>query len=82
MTDTVMLRAAISRSGISIVFLAGNLGISRECFYNKLNNESEFKASEIVCLTRTLRLTQQERDAIFFAEDSESNSHLLEGATQ
>jgi len=40
----------------------------RETLYNRLNQESEFKASEIAALTLALHLTKEERDAIFFAE--------------
>lgn len=71
MTDTKKLRAAIKRSGASITFLAGFIGVSRECFYHKMNNETEFKASEIVRLTTALRLTREQRDEIFFAKDGE-----------
>ena len=40
MTDTEKLNDAISESGIKITAIANKLGISREGFYKKLNNET------------------------------------------
>lgn len=71
MTDTAKLRAVIRENGMPITFLAACIGVSRESFYHKLNNETEFKASEIVRLTAILHLSQNQRDEIFFALDSE-----------
>lgn len=65
MTDTNALRDRITKSGISISFIAREIGISRESFYLKMNNSCEFKASEIACVKRVLNLTNSERDAIF-----------------
>lgn len=67
MTNTELLKKKIEESGISITFLAEKCGISREYFYKKINNETEFKQSEIAVLTNLLRLNQSERDSIFFA---------------
>ena len=66
MLNTNLLREKINNSGITITALADKLGLTRETFYNRLANKSEFKASEIVKLTNILRLTKPERDAIFF----------------
>lgn len=71
MTDTDKLNDAILESGIKIVAIAGKLGISREGFYKKLNNETEFKASEIAAMQRILALTNRRRDEIFFAQKVE-----------
>ena len=68
MTNTIELRKKINESGISITYIAGKMGITREGFYHKLNNNTEFKASEIVSLCKVLRLSDQERNCIFFAE--------------
>ena len=67
MTDTEKLSNAISESGIKIAAIANKLGISREGFYKKLNNETEFKASEISAMQKILGLTNRKRDEIFFA---------------
>ena len=50
---------------MSISFLTKKMGVGRETFYNRMNNP-DFRASEIVSLTRILRLTKKERDSIFF----------------
>lgn len=75
MTDTIKLREKITASGLSIKYLAASIGITREGLYNKLNNNTEFKSSEIVKLTNLLKLSKDERDDIFFAVKSELNSH-------
>ncbi|ENZ13805.1 hypothetical protein [Enterocloster clostridioformis] len=71
MTNSNALKKRISESGISISFIAKKVGITREAFYNKMNNETEFKASEISCLKEILGLSSEERDAIFFANEVE-----------
>lgn len=67
MTDTKALREVIEETGIKITFLAQKIGISRECFYQKMRNETEFKASEIKALAKVLHLSAERRDAIFFS---------------
>lgn len=67
MTNTEALQRSIETAGVSIAFLARQMGISREAFYKKLKNETEFKASEIVTVAAVLHLTNEERDHIFFA---------------
>lgn len=74
MVDLSLLKNTIDTRGTTIVSMAENIGISRECFYNKLAGEAEFKASEIEKITSILRLTKRERDAIFFAREVERNS--------
>ena len=66
-----LLELIISDSGMTMVSLAEKSGILRETLYNKMRGISEFKASEIAALTRVLKLTSEQRDAIFFAEKSE-----------
>lgn len=68
MTNTEELRKCIASCGISITFLAEKLGITREGFYKKLNNTTEFKASEIAKCSQLLNLSAEERDRIFFAK--------------
>jgi len=68
MVDVKALRDRIDKSGVTMVFVAEQTGILRETLYNRFNEEGEFKASEITALTKVLKLSQQERNAIFFAE--------------
>lgn len=67
MTNSLELELQIKRIGISKKDLAKRLGISEMSLFNKIRNETEFKASEIVALTEALNLTQEQRNIIFFA---------------
>lgn len=66
MTNTEMLKSAIDRKGLKQGYVAERLGITRQGFLKKLNNESEFKANEIQILHDLLGLSKSERDNIFF----------------
>lgn len=68
MTDVEKLREKISDSGLTITAISRKTGILRETLYNKVNGASEFKASEIAAISKVLQLSQEERDAIFFAQ--------------
>ncbi|MGN0384567.1 MAG: toxin-antitoxin system, antitoxin component, Xre family protein [Lachnospiraceae bacterium] len=76
MTDTEALNEEISNSGITIKSIAQKLGITREGFYKKLNNETEFKASEISAMQKILNLSNKKRDDIFFAQEVEYSSTI------
>lgn len=60
------LRAAIARSGKTNRSLAKELGLSEQCFYNKLQGETEFKGSEIKKLAHSIGLSIQNVNEIFF----------------
>ena len=60
------LRATISRKRKTYRSLAKAFGISEQALYNKLNGESDFKASEIKVLREELSLTSEEINYIFF----------------
>jgi hypothetical protein len=68
MTDSKILREKINECGYKLKYIASILGISHQGLINKLNNESEFKASEIQTLTNLLKLTTREKEKIFFAK--------------
>lgn len=74
MVDLVMLREVIDESGMTMVAIAKKSNILRETLYNRLNGVGEFTATEIVSLAHTLHLGREERDKIFFAENSELKS--------
>ena len=67
LTDKKKLSEAIDDSGMTLKAIATKLVIARESFYKKLNNETEFKASEISVLQKILDLSNEKRDEIFFA---------------
>ena len=65
MTDSEALNKVIENSGLKLTFIARALKLSREGFYKKLNNQTEFKASEIVKMQEILNLSNEQRDKIF-----------------
>ncbi len=65
MTNTALLRKKIDESGYKLCFIAKQIGITYQGFLKKINNESEFKASEIKRLQDLLNLTDEIRDKIF-----------------
>ena len=69
MTDRALLEQAIERSGVKVAKLMEAANIkSYATFRGRLNNDTEFTASEMQAITNTLRLTTEERDRIFFAK--------------
>lgn len=68
MTNFELLNQKIKDSGMTMVAIAEKCDFTRETFYNRLNGNGEFKASEIVSLTRILQLTKEERDEIFLKQ--------------
>lgn len=69
MTNTDLLQRKIDESGYKIRYIAEYIGISYQALYNKIGNKTEFLASEIMKLSELLKLTDEEREAIFFAVD-------------
>lgn len=68
MTNTLELEIAIKRAGLTKKEIAKKLGISLMGLYKKINNITEFKASEISRLAELLNLTNsEEKEQIFFA---------------
>ena len=63
-----LLCEKISCSHLSKRFIAEYLGLTRQGLYNKLSGEREFKGSEIKKLSVLLKLSDSEREAIFFAD--------------
>lgn len=66
MTDTDKLNEAIEMSGLKLIFIADKMGLSAYGLSKKINNITEFKASEIAKIAEILSLQVSERDAIFF----------------
>ena len=68
MTDTVLLKERIARSGLKMGYIAQYMGLSRMGLYNKVNNRRPFNQYEIEALCQLLRIrSSQEKIAIFFA---------------
>lgn len=72
MTDTARLRQKISELGMKYNYIAKKLGLSPNGLLKKVENRSEFKASEIQKLCVILGINSREEvDLIFFAEQVE-----------
>lgn len=68
MTNTLLLEERIEKSGYKRSYLASKLGISAYALSLKVNNKTEFKASEINILCDILKIDTKDRMAIFFAQ--------------
>lgn len=67
MTDTLGLRQRIKDAGYRLGYVAEVLGISTYTLQRKLENDSEFKISEVDALAKLLKLTPAEKNRLFFA---------------
>ena len=70
MTNTALLEKKIDESGYKKSYIAKTIGLkTTNVLTKKVNNESEFKASEIDALCDLLKIdTLEERNLIFFAK--------------
>lgn len=64
MANVELLKKKMKDSGMTTTAIADKADILRETLYNRMQS-GDFRASEIVALTRVLRLTRKERDEIF-----------------
>ena len=69
MTDTNALRSIIADSGLKYKAIAEIMGLTPYALQMKIDNETEFKASEIDTLANTLGMDMQQRDSIFFLQE-------------
>ncbi len=68
MTDTKLLNEKILASGLKRKFIAGKLGLTTYGLQRKIENMTEFKASEISILCDVLEIKAiTEKETIFFA---------------
>ena len=68
MINYELLKNRINKSGIKIYALAKACGLTSQGLYNKLNGKNDFRCSEIICLSKALNLSPEDRNAIFFAQ--------------
>ena len=66
MTDTLKLEFAIKRAGFTKKEVALRLNLSDMALYQKINNITEFKASEISTLYDLLKLSSLEEQQQIF----------------
>ncbi len=67
MLDCEALEQAIAESGMTKRFIAGKLDFTVQALADKLRGRTEFRASEIQKMKELLKMTNAERDRIFFA---------------
>lgn len=69
MTNTKLLEKIIEQSGLKKNFIARKIGLSPYGLAKKINNETEFKTSEVNKLCKILNISDlAEKDRIFFAK--------------
>ena len=73
MTDTNALRSIIADSGLKYKAIAEIMGLTPYALQMKIDNETEFKASEIDTLANTLGMTCSSVIPYFFARKVEFN---------
>lgn len=78
MTDTNALRSIIADSGLKYKAIAEIMGLTPYALQMKIDNETEFKASEIDTLANTLGMDMQQRDSIFFLQEKWNLVTLLQ----
>lgn len=67
MTNGKLLKEIAKAKQKTLQELAEAVGLTRQGLFKKIENRSEFKASEIVKLTELLNLSEQQKRDIFFA---------------
>lgn len=71
MVNIQALKQEIQNSGMTMVAISKKSGILRETLYNRLDGIGEFTASEIYGLSNALKLSNKQRETIFFAKKVE-----------
>lgn len=66
MTDTDKIKKLIRMKGFTLETLAKEIEISRTTLSYKINNQVEFTANEIKKIQVALKLSNEQRDLIFF----------------
>lgn len=66
MTNSKLLREWIETKGYKLKSVAAKLGITPYALQKKIENKSEFKASEIAAFVNELGMSVKDRDHIFF----------------
>ena len=74
MTDTERIRDIIKNSGLKYKTIASKLGLTYYGLQKKLDNKSEFKASEIKQLCEILSIKDMDVFEIFFNENVDLKS--------
>ena len=60
------LRKIIEDKGVTYVFIANKLGITKNALSRKMNEKSDFKCGEMKTIAEILQISAQDFDEIFF----------------
>ena len=75
MTNTVLLRDWIKKSGYKLSFIADSIHLSTYGLQRKIENVSEFKTSEVDGLCKLLHIDSlDEKERVFFAQKDDLKS--------
>lgn len=69
MVDVNLFRKKIKDSGMTTTFICKKSGILRQTLYNRFERPGLFTIDEIVGLKKVLRLSADDVEKIFFAEN-------------
>lgn len=69
MVDVNLFRKTIKDSGMTTTFICKKSGILRQTLYNRFERPGMFTIDEIVGLKKVLRLSADDVEKIFFAEN-------------
>jgi DNA-binding phage protein len=68
MVDTDRLNKLMDASGLKRRYIAEQAEMTRQSLHNKTQGKTEWKASEIVSVCRTLNINDKLRDEIFLSQ--------------
>lgn len=69
MVNTQLLDKKIDESGLRISYITEQMGITRQAFDKKKKNAYRFRVAEMYVLADLLKLNNEEKKEIFFAEE-------------
>ena len=68
MLNQNLLKAKIIEKNVSVLDICNELGICKATFYRKLSRKGDFSRFEIGKISKILKLSNNERDNIFFCQ--------------
>lgn len=74
MTDYSKLRGLMAERGLEVTKLATLLGVSRQAASEKINGKSKISLTDAQVISKALRMSQEERDLIFFNDRVKSQA--------
>lgn len=69
MTNSALFCKKVVDSGVKFSFIAEKIGMTRQGLSKKLKDNSDFKAYQMLIIADILHLSDEDRDAIFYAQN-------------